>query len=71
MTYWSAHLDGVASETVSTSAHSLQETPQAILEIRKLLRRTAQRQATTPPTTCEAVRETQTKKHPAMPGVFV
>ena len=36
--YWSAHLDGAASETVITSGHSVQETPQAILEIRKLLR---------------------------------
>ncbi|MCC4595951.1 alpha/beta fold hydrolase [Xanthomonas campestris pv. phormiicola] len=35
--YWSAHLDGAASETVITSGHSVQETPQAILEIRKLL----------------------------------
>ncbi|WP_369981782.1 esterase/lipase family protein [Xanthomonas bundabergensis] len=36
--YWSAHLAGAASETVVTSGHSVQETPQAILEIRKLLR---------------------------------
>ncbi|KLD79002.1 alpha/beta fold hydrolase [Xanthomonas hyacinthi] len=36
--YWSAHLDGAASETVITSGHSVQETAQAILEIRKLLR---------------------------------
>ena len=36
--YWSAHLDGAASETVITSGHSVQETPQAILQIRKLLR---------------------------------
>ncbi|MBN6110607.1 alpha/beta fold hydrolase [Xanthomonas sp. CFBP 8700] len=36
--YWSAHLDGAASETVIASGHSVQETPQAILQIRKLLR---------------------------------
>ncbi|MBN6151862.1 alpha/beta fold hydrolase [Xanthomonas sp. AmX2] len=36
--YWSAHLDGAASETVIASGHSVQETPQAILEIRRLLR---------------------------------
>ncbi|MBB4124905.1 triacylglycerol esterase/lipase EstA (alpha/beta hydrolase family) [Xanthomonas translucens] len=36
--YWSAHLDGAASETVITSGHSVQETPQAIIAIRKLLR---------------------------------
>lgn len=36
--YWSAHLAGAASETVVTSGHSVQETPQAILEIRRLLR---------------------------------
>ncbi len=35
--YRSAHLDGAASELVVTSWHSVQETPQAILEIRRIL----------------------------------
>lgn len=36
--YWSSHLDGAASETVIVSGHSVQETPQAILKIREILR---------------------------------
>lgn len=36
--YTSAHLAGAASEAVITSAHSVQETPQAALEIRRILR---------------------------------
>lgn len=36
--YWSAHLDGALSEKVITSGHSVQETPQAVLEIRRILR---------------------------------
>jgi pimeloyl-ACP methyl ester carboxylesterase len=37
--YASAHLDGAASEAVVTpSGHSVQETPQAILELRRILR---------------------------------
>lgn len=36
--YTSAHLDGAASEKVIVSGHSVQETPQAILEIRRILR---------------------------------
>ena len=36
--YWSSHLDGAASETVVVSGHSVQETPQAILKIREILR---------------------------------
>jgi hypothetical protein len=35
--YASAHLDGALSEKVVTSWHSVQETPQAILEIRRIL----------------------------------
>lgn len=35
--YTSAHLDGAASERVIVSGHSVQETPQAILEIRRIL----------------------------------
>lgn len=33
----SAHLPGAASETVITSGHSVQETPEAILELRRIL----------------------------------
>lgn len=36
--YESAHLDGAASELVVPSAHSVQENPLAILEIRRILR---------------------------------
>lgn len=36
--YWSAHLDGAVSEKVIISGHSVQETPQAVLEIRRILR---------------------------------
>lgn len=36
--YASAHLDGAASELVIPSAHSVQENPLAILEIRRILR---------------------------------
>lgn len=35
--YTSAHLDGAISEKVIVSGHSVQETPQAILEIRRIL----------------------------------
>lgn len=35
--YWSSHLDGALSEKVIVSGHSVQETPQAILEIRRIL----------------------------------
>lgn len=36
--YRSAHLDGARSEKVIVSGHSVQETPQAILELRRILR---------------------------------
>lgn len=36
--YRSAHLDGALSEKVIVSGHSVQETPQAILELRRILR---------------------------------
>ena len=36
--YASAHLDGAASELVIASGHSVQETPQAIIEVRRILR---------------------------------
>lgn len=35
----SAHLPGAVSETVITSGHSVQETPEAILELRRILHR--------------------------------
>ncbi|MFX8519961.1 alpha/beta hydrolase, partial [Acinetobacter baumannii] len=35
--YSSAHLEGAASEKVVPSWHSVQETPEAILEIRRIL----------------------------------
>jgi hypothetical protein len=36
--YASAHLDGAVSELVVPSGHGVQDTPQAILEIRRILR---------------------------------
>ncbi|WP_407471522.1 alpha/beta hydrolase [Xanthomonas campestris pv. raphani] len=46
--YRSAHLDGAASELVVTSWHSVQETPQAILEIRRILHAELQGAASSP-----------------------
>jgi triacylglycerol esterase/lipase EstA (alpha/beta hydrolase family) len=37
--YWSAHLPGALSEKVVISGHSVQETPQAVLEVRRILHR--------------------------------
>lgn len=36
--YQSAHLDGAASEIVLKGGHSIQETPEAVLELRRILR---------------------------------
>ena len=36
--YNSAHLDGAASEKIIEGGHSIQETPQAVLELRRILR---------------------------------
>lgn len=36
--YRSAHLDGARSELVIQSGHSVQETPGAILEVRRILK---------------------------------
>ncbi|KRG65762.1 hypothetical protein ABB26_02660 [Stenotrophomonas humi] len=36
--YWSSHLDGALSEKVVISGHSVQETPEAVLEVRRILR---------------------------------
>ncbi|XGY85132.1 esterase/lipase family protein [Stenotrophomonas lactitubi] len=35
--YWSSHLPGALSEKVIISGHSVQETPQAVLEVRRIL----------------------------------
>jgi hypothetical protein len=35
--YSSAHLEGMASELVVTSGHSVQQTPKAIEEVRRIL----------------------------------
>jgi len=40
--YWSAHLPGAVSEKVVVSGHSVQETPQAVLEVRRILRQDVQ-----------------------------
>jgi hypothetical protein len=36
--YRSAHLDGVASEKIVRSSHSMQSNPDTILEVRRILR---------------------------------
>jgi predicted DNA-binding protein with PD1-like motif len=36
--YRSAHLAGAASEKVILSGHSVQQTPEAVLELRRILR---------------------------------
>jgi triacylglycerol esterase/lipase EstA (alpha/beta hydrolase family) len=38
VTYQSAHLDGAVSEKIIKGGHSIQETPEAILELRRILR---------------------------------
>lgn len=38
VTYKSAHLDGAVSEKIIKGGHSIQETPEAILELRRILR---------------------------------
>ncbi len=38
VSYSSAHLDGAVSEKIIEGGHSIQETPQAILELRRILR---------------------------------
>jgi len=42
--YWSAHIDGVESELVVRSGHSVQSNPRAIEEIRRILLEHAQQQ---------------------------
>jgi len=37
VSYRSAHLDGVASERVVRSGHSVQDNPEAIAEVRRIL----------------------------------
>ena len=36
--YYSAHLDGAVSEKILPGGHSIQETPEAVLELRRILR---------------------------------
>ena len=36
--YTSSHLDGAASEVIIKGGHSIQETPEAVLELRRILR---------------------------------
>ena len=36
--YASAHLDGALSEKIIHGGHSIQETPEAVLELRRILR---------------------------------
>jgi hypothetical protein len=36
--YRSAHLDGAVSEKIIKGGHSIQETPEAVLELRRILR---------------------------------
>lgn len=42
--YTSAHLDGAASETVINGGHSIQENPQTILTLRRILHQQLQQQ---------------------------
>ena len=35
--YWSSHLEGAASEKVVHAGHSVQETPQAVMELKRIL----------------------------------
>jgi len=44
--YTSAHLDGAASETVINGGHSIQENPQTILTLRRILHQQLQQQDT-------------------------
>ena len=37
--YWSSHLEGAASEKVVHAGHSVQETPQAVIELKRILHR--------------------------------
>jgi pimeloyl-ACP methyl ester carboxylesterase len=36
--YWSSHLNGAVSEKVVNAGHSVQETPQAVIELKRILR---------------------------------
>jgi pimeloyl-ACP methyl ester carboxylesterase len=46
--YWSSHLAGAESEKVIVSGHSVQETPQAVLEVRRILTENLNRASTDP-----------------------
>jgi len=43
--YWSSHLAGAASEKIIVSGHSVQETPAAVLELRRILNENIDRDA--------------------------
>jgi pimeloyl-ACP methyl ester carboxylesterase len=46
--YWSAHLDGALSEKVVVSGHSVQESSEAVLEVRRILREDLRQHAVLP-----------------------
>ncbi|WP_240141399.1 hypothetical protein [Nitrosomonas sp. HPC101] len=48
MPYWSAHLDGAASEKIVRSTHSVQGTAPAIIEMRRILHEDIRDRATVP-----------------------
>ena len=41
--YWSSHLDGAQSELVVRSSHNAHQNPQAIAEVKRILKLHAQR----------------------------
>ena len=41
--YWSSHLDGAQSELVVPSSHSAHQNPQAIAEVKRILKLNVQR----------------------------
>ena len=41
--YWSSHLDGAQSELVVPSSHNAHQNPQAIAEVKRILKLHAQR----------------------------
>lgn len=45
--YWSSHLDGAASEKVLHAGHSVQETPAAVMELKRILHQDVREHAAT------------------------
>jgi hypothetical protein len=41
--YWSSHLEGAQSELIVASSHSAHQNPQAIEEVRRILKQNAQK----------------------------